>query len=71
MKAEQSEKSPERIEAEQVARSLDAVVRRLRQDFKEASDLQPTTEKNSTGWWWCEGRKVTAEISLRTIGYEP
>lgn len=60
-----------RTEAEKRASgSLERIVGRLRKDYKEASELQPTCQLNSTGWWWCEGRKITAEIALRTIGYE-
>ena len=60
-----------RSESEQrTSGSLERIVGRLRKDYEEASKLQPTCQLNSTGWWYCEGRKITAEIALRTIGYE-
>ena len=49
---------------------IDKITARLRKEYREANSLQDKCEENSTGWWYCEGRKIATEIALRTIGYE-
>ena len=51
--------------------SLDLVVGLLQSDYGEATETQRYTEKDSTGWWWCEGRRMLAESCLRHLGIEP
>jgi len=51
--------------------SAERVVGLLQSDYCDATTTQRDTAKNSTGWWWCEGRRMLAESVLRKIGVEP
>ena len=50
---------------------LDTMIKRLKEHYDQAIALQAQAEPGSRQWWWCEGRKLTAENVLLWSGIDP